>query len=328
MAETLNSPKCLQEQFHDVFGQVQKKLNEQGEKGDYQLSVANALWAQKNYRFLREFIKLNDEYYKAGLENVDFTDAGEREKSRQMINAWVEEKTQEKIKNLIPKGVLDALTRLVLTNAIYFKGNWAEQFDKKLTSEQDFYVTKTKKVKAELMRKKDEFEFGQTKELMILHLPYKGDDLKMVVLLPKRKHELARIEKELTSENLAKWQKQVRKQEVDVYLPKFKMTSEFGLKPVLSKMGMAVAFGRAADFSGMDGTKFLYITAVLHKAFVEVNEEGTEAAAATGVVMGLRSIPTPPPVFRADHPFIFLIQDNSTGSILFAGRVMNPATKS
>ena len=334
MADTLNFPKCkgndspgwmrTTEQFHKAFGRVIDRLNQQGQKGDYQLSIANALWGQKDYRFLDSFIQLNSKHYKAGLENVDFVN--ETEKARVKINQWVEDKTNEKIKNLIPQGTLNALTRLVLTNAIYFKGNWAEQFDKDMTKNADFFVSSDKTVTAPLMYQKEDFKYGQSDTLQLLELTYKGEDLSMLILLPKEKDGLADMEKELTTRNLAEWQKKMHKQEVEVFLPKFKMTSQFSLAETLEKMGMPDAFDVGkADFSGMTGNKDLFISAVLHKAFVEVNEEGTEAAAATGVMMSL-SMALEQPVFRADHPFVFIIKDNNTGSILFVGRVVDPTT--
>ncbi|MHC5161918.1 MAG: serpin family protein, partial [Planctomycetota bacterium] len=168
--------------------------------------------------------------------------------------------------------------------------------------------------------------YGQSDTLQLLELTYKGEDLSMLILLPKEKDGLADMEKELTTRNLAEWQKKMHKQEVEVFLPKFKMTSQFSLAETLEKMGMPDAFDVGkADFSGMTGNKDLFISAVLHKAFVEVNEEGTEAAAATGVMMSL-SMALEQPVFRADHPFVFIIKDNNTGSILFVGRVVDPTT--
>nr|MBC8378798.1 serpin family protein [Planctomycetota bacterium] len=336
MAKTLHFPECkgpdspgwmrTTEQFHRAFGRIIDRLNQQGKKGDYQLSIANALWGQKGYTFLDDFIQLNDQYYHAGLENVDFINPVEREKARQKINTWVEGKTNEKIKNLIPKGVLDELTRLVLTNAIYFKGDWAEQFDPTDTTEQDFFVSSDKTVKVPLMYQKAKFKFGQTETLQMLELPYKGDDLSMLVLLPKEKGGLADLEKELTAEKRTEWQKQIHKKEVLVYLPKFKMTCKFSLNEVLKAMGMPDAFSMNADFSGMDGSKELFISNVIHKAFVGVGEKGTEAAAATAVIVSVGCAPELicPPIFCADHPFIFLIKDNTSGSILFVGRVVDP----
>ena len=299
-----------QSTFRDTFGKIIKQLNEQGQKGDYQLSIANALWAQKDYPFITFFIDINRLYYHAGLENVDFVN--ETEKTRQQINQWVEDKTNEKIKNLIPQGALDAMTRLVLTNAIYFKGDWAIQFDNDNTEDEDFFVSPDKTVTAPLMYQKEVLKYAQTDTLQLLEMAYKGNDLSMVVLLPKEKDGLAGLEKELNAENLAAWQKKMYKKEVLVYLPKFKMTSQFGLTDTLKKMGMPDAFDISkADFSGMTGNKDLFISAILHKAFVEVNEKGTEAAAATGVMMAASAV-IEVPVFRADHPFVFIIKDNTT----------------
>ncbi|MCI0498516.1 MAG: serpin family protein [Planctomycetales bacterium] len=361
MAQTLHFSEYIdpnapawQESFHPVFGQLIEQLNKQGQKGDYNLSVANALWGQKNYPFLESFTALNNRCYHAGLENVDFVN--ETEASRLKINQWVEDKTQDKIKDLISAGVLDEGTRLVLTNAIYFKGDWASQFDKAATTEQDFRLSPHKTVKSPLMCQTEEFNYAENDLLQILELPYKGNDLSMLVLLPRgldntgkpveaeqpsvevirgkdrqtvaprvASYNLAAVEQNLTADNLKTWQSRMRKREVKVFLPKFKMTRQFSLSQTLAEMGMPDAFEPgSADFSGMTGTKDLFISAVLHKAFVEVNEEGTEAAAATGVAIAATAMPLAPPVFRADHPFVFIIKDKTCGSILFVGRVADP----
>jgi serpin B len=176
------------------------------------------------------------------------------------------------------------------------------------------------------MRQTGEFGYAERDGLQILELPYIGRDLSMVVLLPREIDGLASLEDRLTTETLNRWTTGLQPTEVKLFLPKFKMTFAVRLDETLKALGMVDAFSlNSANFAGMDGTRELYMAAVLHKAFVEVNEEGTEAAAATAVVMTLRSVPTPPPVFRADHPFLFLIRENSTGSILFLGRVTNPA---
>ena len=322
MAQTLHF-ELAPVDFHTDFGHLINQLNLQGQKGDYQLSIANALWGQKDFPFLDSFLELNRQCYRAGLENVDFVK--ETEKTRKRINRWVEKQTQDKIKNLIPAGMLDAMTRLVLTNAIYFKGDWALQFDAEQTKDEPFYITPAKTVNAPLMHQKDRFKYGQTDALQLLELPYKGDNLSMLVLLPDKKEGLASLEKKLNSEKLTEWQKLLRKKEVLVYLPKFTTTCRYDdLAKTLADMGMPLAFTPAADFSGMTGGKDLFISDVVHKAFVEVNEEGTEAAAATGVAMRLTAMPTPPPVFRADRPFVFIIKDNNTGSILFIGRIVDP----
>ncbi len=288
----------------------------------YELAVANALWGQKGFKFLPEYLKLIKHSYHAGLNELDF--AKQTERARNRINKWVEKKTNGKIKNLIGQGVLNAMTRLVLTNAIYFKGQWACAFNPKTTREMPFHISDTKTVPAKMMYQQHSFKYTNRDGVQILELPYKGNKLSMVVLLPKQ-GELTRLENMMSAQQLQDWINALTMQEeVRVYLPRFKMTQQFSLGDVLKAMGMKDAFSRDADFSGMTGKKDLYISAVVHKAFVEVNEEGTEAAAATGVVMTLKSaMPARRiPVFRADRPFIFIIRDNVSGSILFMGRVV------
>jgi serine protease inhibitor len=322
MAQTLRLTMA-EEQLHPVFGRLEAMLNEIEQKGDIQLRVANALWPHVKYNFLPDYLALLEKYYGTSVTAVDYNQA---EAARQMINEWVEEKTADKIKNLIPAGTLDALTRLVLVNAIYFKGNWANQFNPDVTEKQPFWLAAGGSVDVPLMRRTTEFGYAERDDLQILELPYTGRDLSMIVLLPREIDGLAGLEEKLTPANLARWTDRLWSTKVVVLLPKFRLTFTMGLNGVLQEMGMADAFSMGkANFSGMDGTKELYMGAVLHKAFVEVNEEGTEAAAATAVVMVASAAPPqPPPVFRADHPFLFLIRENSTGSILFLGRVTNP----
>ena len=311
-------------EIHEAFGQIIKDLNARGAKGAYELVVANALWGQKGHEFLEDFLELVKTNYDGKLQELDF--AADSEGARKTINAWVEQKTRDKIKELIKQGSLGPMTRLVLTNAIYFKGNGARQFKPEMTIQEPFTLLSGKKVDVPMMRQDDErFGYAENEVCRILEMPYVDDELSMVVLLPKRVDGVKVLAEELTSENVAKWLGKLRKREVKVFFPKFKMTSEFGLSDVLSSMGMADAFSpNKADFSGMTGNRDLFISAVLHKAYVDVNEEGTEAAAATGVVMKLTSVGPAVPVFRADHPFIFLIRDKVSGSILFIGRVMDP----
>jgi serpin B len=255
---------------------------------------------------------------------VTAVDYGDAETARGTINAWIEEKTENRIQEMIPRGLLDATVCLILVNAIYFKGNWASQFDQGLTSDAPFWVTPAEQVQVPMMSQTIEFRYREGDGLQVLELPYAGDDLSMVVLLPKEIDGLAELEGRLTVENLGAWTTGLWQTEVQVFLPRFELSFPFRLDDALISMGMADAFADA-DFSGMDGTQSLYIGAVLHKAFVAVNEEGTEAAAATAVFMKAKALPLPPPTFRADHPFVFLIRENSTGSILFLGRVVNPA---
>lgn len=305
------------------FARIYNKINKKDKK--YKLSTANALWAQKDYKFLEEYTNNVEKYYGGKLTNLDF--AGESEKSRQTINKWVEDQTNNKIKDLIPQGVLNAYTRLVLTNAIYFKGTWVKQFDEKDTKEEDFRIDSSNTVKVPMMRligNGVKFNYAETDEIQILEMPYHGEDLSMLIILPKG-NDLANIEKSITLEKLSEWKNMLNEQRVDIFIPKFKFETKYFMAKALSDMGMPTAFSPAADFSGMDGTKDLLIQNVIHQAFVEVNEEGTEAAAATGVVMGITSVGPRIPIFRADHPFIFIIQEIETGNILFLGRVSDPS---
>ncbi|MFH1256177.1 MAG: serpin family protein [Candidatus Diapherotrites archaeon] len=310
-----------QSSFAKIYNQINKSDKQ------YKLYTANALWAQQDYRFLEEYFNTVKNYYGGESTNLDF--ANETEQSRQTINSWVEGKTNSKIKDLLPAGSISPLTRLVLTNAIYFKGEWLKQFDKANTKEDDFRLSPGNTVKTQMMSltgKEAEFNYAENDLMQVLELPYKGEELSMIILLPNNDN-LNAAEESLTAEKLAEWKKDSRKQRVDVFIPKFTFTKEFGLADTLKQMGMPTAFiAGSADFSGMDGTNQLFISAVIHKAFVEVNEEGTEAAAATGIaVSGAMANPNPIPIFRADHPFIFLIQEKQTGTILFLGRVSDPS---
>jgi len=312
------------QQFASAFGKIVKDLNARGKKGSYELTVANALWGQKGYGFLEEFLQLLKTNYDGQLNEVDFVTATEA--ARNTINSWVEKKTNNKIKNLIGPGVLDAMTRLVLTNAIYFKGNWQSQFKEDRTRPAPFTLLNGDKVEVPMMNQTAEFGYMETEDLQGLELPYVDKELSMIILLPKKIDGLSEFERTFTLENISQWLGKLGKREVIVSIPKFKMTSQFSLASVLKSMGMTDAFSpEKADFSGMNGKTDLFISAVIHKAYVDVNEEGTEAAAATGVTMRLTSVgPSQIPVFQADHPFLFLIRDNKTRSILFIGRVTNP----
>jgi serpin B len=310
-----------------AFAAVLNQLNpSEGEQRPYKLFIADALWAAQGHKFLPEFLQIAQKDYAAAVSELDFRNAVEQ--ARQTINDWVAQHTADKIKDLIPPGVLDATTKLVLTNAIYFKGNWAAKFDAKSTKEEPFTRADGSQVNTPLMHQTGEFRYLEEPDFQALELPYVGNRLRMVVLLPRKADGLPELESKLTPEALAGWLGRLSERKVQVGLPKFKLTSEFRLDQTLRELGMKVAFEPArANFSGMDGTHELYIGAVLHKAYVDVNEEGTEAAGATGVVMKMRATPGPPPVFQADHPFLFLIRDAQSGSLLFMGRLSDPATK-
>lgn len=310
------------------FAAVYNEINKANKT--YQLNTANALWVQKDYPFLSSYTDTVEQYYGGKATNLDFI--GDTENSRLTINKWVEQQTNDKIKDLISKGQVNPATRLVLTNAIYFKGTWVKQFDKSDTTQENFYPGNTlpngpipEPAKVQMMSKTDKdasFNYTETDQLQILEMDYSGNDTSMLILLPKE-NDLDSIN--LTLENLDSWKNDLRKQRVDVYMPKFKFETKYQMNDVLKAMGMPTAFSTDADFSGMTGTKDLFIGFVVHQAFVEVDEKGTEAAAATAVGVETTAMPAPRPVFRADHPFIFVIQQKDTGNILFFGRVMDPS---
>jgi serpin B len=311
-----------QERLHPAFADLLQQTTGAAKPRKYHLQIANRLWGQKGYGFLPDFLKLTEASYGAGLKEVDFI--GATEQARKAINAWVEEQTKDKIKELFKPGILNGDTRLVLTNAIYFKAAWMYPFSPKATIKGDFHVTADKKVTVPLMRGNHRTHYANIGTAELLELPYEFFDLSMVVMLPKKGDSLAELEKQLTEANVAAWLRKLSDRQVDITLPKFKVTSEFMLKDALSRLGMPIAFDPLkADFSGMASGPRLFLQAVVHKAFVDVNEVGTEAAAATGVAVGATSLPQPA-TFRADRPFVYLLRDNRTGSILFMGRVVNP----
>jgi serpin B len=313
-----------QKSFHPAFGEMQARINEIRKKGSVQLSVANSLWMQKDYKFLQGFLDLTGKNYDAAFNYEDFKSSAE--KARADINGWVERKTNDKIKDLIKPGLLGSMTRLVLANAIYFKGSWETKFDSQSTTDTRFFVSEKDTVMVRMMNKPvHDFRYGENEMVQCLELPYADRDLSMIVLLPK-KSDLRAFEKSLRPNSLDSLLSVMREKKVLVFLPKFKTTQELILNDALLALGMTDAFSDVADFSGMTGRKDLAVSAVIHKAFVDVNEQGTEAAAATAVAMRATAMrePPQPAIFRADHPFLFLIRENATGSILFMGRIVNP----
>jgi len=290
----------------------------------YEMNVANALWGQRDFAFEGAFTKSLDEVYGAPLERIDF---GETEAARQRINAWVEQQTREKIKNIVPKGVLSPATRLVLANAIYFKAPWQEKFQKRHTQEDTFTGPAGKQSRAPFMRRKGRYLHAQLEGAQVLALPYRSNAASMLVFLPTAKDGLTALEAALVAGKLTGAHEALEGRLVDVQLPKFKFTTATDLTGVLPRMGMKDAFDPTkADFSGMTKAEKLFIGAVLHKAFVAVDEEGTEAAAATVIMMKGTAAPRPetPVLFKADHPFLFVIRHRRTGAILFMGRVNEP----
>jgi len=306
------------------FAAIDAGLNR--ESGNYTLRTANALWAEETHSFLPEYIETAARWYGANATSLDFIN--DSEGSRETINRWVENETEDKIRDLLPSGSIDPLTRLVITNAIYFKGTWVERFDPAETMEEEFRVGPNETVTVPMMHGKTIYPYAETDTFQALEMPYahgNETELAMLVLLP-REDNLTAAEESLDAEKVMDLRESLTSRQVEVFFPKFTLETEYGLPPTLAAMGMSTAFDEdAADLSGMDGTRDLFITGIFHKAFVDVNEEGTEAAAATGVVAGGGGIRSEtPPVFRADHPFVFLIVEKDSGTVLFIGRVVNP----
>ena len=325
MAETLHF-SLSQADLHPAFGELRAVLSRIQQAGNCKLHTANSLWPQQGQRLLNEYLSLAERYYGVSITPVDYTTEDAREAARRTINKWVEERTQGIIKDLLQPQHLNEFTRLVLSNAIYFKGLWERQFDPDDTKEAVFHLTQKKSIDVPMMNQEAEFGHTESRGLQILELPYRGNELSMLVLLPNEIHGLSQLEGSLSVESIERWRSSLERKKVMVFLPKFKMTLAIELKPVLQAMGMIDAFQfPQANFAGFDGNpQWFFIGQVVHKAYVDVNEEGTEAAAATAVVMGMGGMGVRPPVFRVDHPFLFLIQENRTGSILFMGRVTDP----
>ncbi|MBM3997311.1 MAG: serpin family protein [Planctomycetes bacterium] len=287
----------------------------------YELNLANSLWAQQGFAFRPEFLDLTRDKYFAGLKELNFATATEQ--SRKTINKWVEERTNQKIKELLRHGTIDSETRLVLTNAVYLKGEWTLPFDKNVTREKPFHVTPSVTVPVPMMAHRERFLYAEDDEMQLLDLPIGKRGVSVLIALPKKADGLANLEKSFTQQRFENLRRDMAYKAVIVEVPRFKITSEFNLAKTLVAMGMPSAFGAKADFSGMAKEATLYISAVIHKAFLDVHEKGIEAAAATAVVIREGSLLTNI-VFRADHPFLYIIRENSSGSILFFGRLTHP----
>lgn len=289
------------------------------------LENANAIWVDKTFPILGTFETAVTEKHQANIRPADFIRQPDAE--RRKINEWVEQKTRDKIKDLLPDGSVNTMTRLLLVNAIYFKGDWLHAFDPKQTSNAPFQTLENGEVEVPMMQlRKRRFVYGENDCFQTLELPYEGKEVSMLLVLPRRKNGLAHIEECFEPGKLAICTQEMRKREVNIFLPKFKVESTFAsIKRNLAALGLPDAFdAQLANFSGISEQP-LFISDVVHKAFVEVNEEGTEAAAATGIIMRTTSIGPPPKTFRADHPFIFLIRETASGKILFMGRICDPS---
>ncbi len=290
----------------------------------YKLETANALWGQKDYHFEAAFTGTIKEDYGGGFFTVDYMH--DKRGSIHTINRWIENKTAGKIVNLLHADDVSQLTRLILTNAIYFKGNWAVQFEKDATRQEAFHLAGDAQVPTPMMHQSGNYLYVKQGGLAAIELPYADHELSMLAILPDG--DIGQLDQSLTVEEIHQLQAHMREQDVEVVLPRFKFETRYALKPVLSAMGMRDAFDEGlADFSGMTGHPDLFIDQVIHQARIEVNEEGSEAAASTAVVMNLKAMREERRlVFRADRPFLFFIVHNATGSILFMGRLCNPAS--
>lgn len=322
-----------QDQLHPAFSALDSSLlpaNEAEEAEPFQLSIANALWGQEGFPFNVQYLALLEENYRAGLTPLDFM--GAPEPSRETINQWVSDETEERIQDLIPEGGITPATRLVLTNAIYFKGAWVFQFDAAMTQDGDFNLLDGSTVTVPMMMQTESFPYVSGDGYQAVEMPYEGDQMAMIILLPDEGNFEA-IEGELSADLFQSVLGGLTSAQVNITMPRFEYTSDFNLSETLAAMGMPDVFDpNLADLSGMvdpgslSDTEKLFVTDVLHKAFVKLDESGTEAAAATAVIVGVTSAPAEMPVeFKVDRPFVYLIYDKATQSILFVGRVLDPS---
>jgi serpin B len=317
-----------QDRLHSAFNALQQELDSRSQQTEvkedqrFRLNIVNAIWGQDGYQFLPAYLDTLAQNYGAGLRVLDF--ASSPEPSRITINDWVSEQTEERIKDLIPAGAIDPLTRLVLTNAIYFNASWQTPFEESATAEGAFTLLDGSQVTAQMMNEQENFLYAQGDGYQAITLPYVGGDLDMLIILPDE-GQFEKFQQQLDAQEFESIVQSLSYTEVALSLPKFKFDAQFSLGDTLKAMGMPLAFSDQADFSGMSEAKDLYISDVVHKAFVSVDESGTEAAAATAVIMKALAMPLEPIKMTLDHPFIFAIRDNPTGSILFLGRVTNPA---
>ncbi|XP_053470407.1 leukocyte elastase inhibitor isoform X1 [Ictalurus furcatus] len=329
MSEVLHHNKA-KDDVHVSFNKLMAELNKAG--APYALSMANRLYGEQTYKFVEKFLKETKTHYHAELETVDFK--ANAESARVNINNWVEKQTKEKIKNLLQKGIVDNSTRLVLVNALYFKGDWENQFKVRATEELPFKLNKKETKPVQMMNQEAEFPLAFIPDLRckILEMPYEGKELSMLIMLPDEIEDnttgLEKLEHQLTYDNFMEWTRPDRMDtvEVQVSLPRFKLEETYDMKELLISMGMVDAFVMGkCDFSHMSPCDDLVLSEVVHKSFVEVTEEGTEAAAATATGMvGCCLRPPPKELFVADHPFLFFIQHKPTRSILFCGRYSAP----
>jgi serpin B len=327
MANTLNFT-LSQDRLHAAFNSLDLALSSRGDgaKGKdgegFRLNIVNDIWGQEDYSFVADFLDVLAVNYAAGMKLLDFENAPEE--ARITINDWVSDVTEERIKDLIPEGVIDATTRLVLTNAIYFNAAWLNPFNSELTSDGTFHLLGGEAITTQMMTQTEDFGYAASDGYVAVELPYDGKELSMVILVPDA-GQFEAFEEDLDADLVNSVIEDLEYKQVALTLPKFEFESDFSLAETLADMGMPVAFSTEADFSGITGNRSLAISDVLHKAFVAVDEAGTEAAAATAVIMTDSAMQGPPVEVKIDRPFVFLIRDIETAATLFVGRVLNPA---
>jgi serpin B len=309
--------------YHVAVASLAAELTKQANGGGNRLAIANGLWVQQGFPLASEFEHTIRTLYQAPLTSLDFR--AHADQARQEINSWTAQHTNDRIPELFAPGSMDATTRLVLTSAIYFYGKWRSPFDPSGTRVEPFQLGGGRTADAKFMHQKADFLYGETPDAQILEMKYQGTPLAFDILLPKTNDGLAELERSIQPDVLSAWFGALTSRKVEAAIPKFRAESGFMLRDILSRMGMADAFGEKADFSGIDGRRDLYLGVVVHKAFVEVSEEGTEAAAATGAAVHFMAMRRQEPtIFRADHPFMFFIRDTTSGVILFEGRLLQP----
>ncbi|HUT15530.1 MAG TPA: serpin family protein, partial [Anaerolineae bacterium] len=327
MADTLHFT-VTQDRLHPAFNALDLELSSRGHgaKGKdgegFRLSIANSIWGQRDYTFLAEFLDVLAQNYGAGLRLLDFEKAPDD--SRVVINDWVADETEDRINDLLPDGSITPLTRLVLTNAIYFNAAWKYAFEEDFTEDGTFHLLDGDQVTVPMMSQTETFDYAEGAGFQAVELPYDGDELSMLILLPAP----GQFDGFASTLDAERWDSIVgimAREQIHLTMPKFSYDARLDLAEVLADLGMPDAFSMAADFSGMDGTRDLFISGVFHKAFVAVDEAGTEAAAATAVVISLKAMPGMPREVSIDRPFLFAIRDIKTGAILFVGHVVNPA---
>lgn len=313
------------ESFHEYMKSLYNNLNYNDK---YDISTANALWPDVGFNLIDDYVSVIESYYGGNAEEVEYAYP---KKAAETINNWVENQTNNLIEDLVPPDIIDpVLTKLILTNAIYFKGIWKIQFDEANTTLKNFTLLNNEKIEVDTMKLVDtenRFNYTETEDLQILELPYKGDEISMIIILPGKNSDVSDIVDSINKETYNNWIKSMTKKECDIYLPKFEFKTSYSLKDYLNDLGMEKAFSTKADFSDISNEGQLFLSHVLHKAFVKVNEEGTEAAAATAAAMKLTAFPGEEDTrktFDCDHPFLFTIHHKKTDTVLFMGEVKNP----